>query len=153
MSCDSEPIIMKTNPTLEPYKIKFEVRNNIQICIMTFPRGRTVLMAASDPKRPTAEGIAWVVEYTQYLANTRRYQPYSMITLTSTGHSFRTQMMERNTLENACEIICTGNYPCFINPNWAKIKQVEFMKQKNKEQSQYLDMLLRNYTQLDMATR
>ena len=148
-----KPVIIKDYPELRRYKLSFVTIDGMQICKITFPGAMTVMMSLEDPKRPIRDGVAWVGEYAQHLANTRTYEPYTMLTFLPTDHMIKTQIVESNSLRHAREIITRGNYPCFINPNRREIAQLEIMRQRNQELDQYLGALIRRYSTMQYIPR
>ena len=139
-----QPVVVRVKPDLIPFKVNRTMVNNINICIMTFPQGLTVLMASNDPNKPDNEGLAWVGSYEIYESETRGYIPVIVITFALTQKSLMTKIKKMESLHHASEIIGRGDIVGFINQ--FRIKEIELLKKENRIEKHYLDCLIGKYT-------
>ena len=144
------PIMVMVKPRILPYRMNQILVEDLQLSILTFPQGLTVLMATNDPKRPAEDGLAWVGKYARYEPNRKIYIPIIIITFPLTNTSLSTHIRDIESLNQAVEIIKGGSDVCFIN-KFRIQNEIEILKQENRRLGQYLDYLMAEYTSLTNA--
>jgi len=118
---EQPPVVQQPVNTLvqtvgnRPFHISLHTVHNLQLFILTFPRGLTLLMSPSDPKRPTANGVAQLDVHRKFLPTFGKYLHWITFTFQGTGNNVKAQIMLPTRLEAACNLIQGGASACFIN--------------------------------------
>jgi hypothetical protein len=98
-----------------PFEISLRTIHNLQLLILTFPRGLTLLMAATDANRPAVNGAAQLDVHRKFLPAFEKYLHWITFTFPTTGTKVQAQIMLANRLEAACNLIQGGACACFLN--------------------------------------
>jgi len=98
-----------------PFHMSIQTVHNLQLLILTFPRGLTLLMSPSDAKRPQSNGIAQLDVHRKFLPAFGKYLHWITFTFQGTGTNVKAQIMLPSRLAAACNLIQGGASACFIN--------------------------------------
>jgi len=98
-----------------PFELSLRTIHALQLLILTFPRGLTLLMAANDVNRPIVNGVAQLDVHRKFLPAFEKYLHWITFTFPTTGTKVQAQIMLANRLEAACNLIQGGACACFLN--------------------------------------
>ena len=100
-----------------PFKIRRQELPGVNLTVLTFPRGLTLIINGDDPNQPPSEGIAHLEVHRKFIPIYQKYLHWMTFTIPMVQNKVRAQIMPPNRFEAACEMVKWGAAACFINSN------------------------------------
>lgn len=97
-----------------PFELSLRTINNLQLLILTFPRGLFLLMAANNANCPTVNGESELNVHRKFIPAFKKYLHWITFTFTTTGTKVHAQIMMANRLEAAGNLTQGGGSACFL---------------------------------------
>lgn len=88
--------------------------DGMEVLVLSFPRGLTILMAANNENRPIANGLAEMSVHRKFITPAAMYLHWVSITFTIGGPKIQAQIMKQDRLSAALAMVRGGAYACFL---------------------------------------
>jgi hypothetical protein len=96
-----------------PFELSVRKYNNMDILVISFEKGLTLLMSNNEEKRPRMNGVAHLDKHRKFLPSFGKYLHWITF-IFPTNFRFPSQIMLTNRLLQACRLMNVGASACFL---------------------------------------